>query len=198
MPGQGVVRQELRVGVKAPGAAGLRWFHAAYEGGAICFGTRPPHGVAPGRHTLTLDPGARFAPLVLAEVAIGAGLTELEPVTFELGATVRVQILTGAGSDPPRIYVGARHIGEPDYFRSINSNGEGVVELTGLGPRRFKVSTSRMAWQRRLEREFATDGKSDPWSWTCVDGLVRSDRLHGGLMTVHVTMGEDGLFQGED
>jgi len=159
---EGVGRQGLRVGVKVPGAAGLRWFHAAYEGGAIRFGTRPPHGVAPGRHTLTLEPGSRFAPLVLPEVEIGAGLTELDPVTFEPGATLRVQILTRAGSDPPRIYVSARHIEEPDYLRLVNSNGEGVVELTGLGPGRFQVSASKiMAWESRLEREFATDGKSD-------------------------------------
>jgi len=159
---EGVVRQGMRVGVKAPGAAGLHWFHGAYEGGAIRFGTRPPHGVAPGRHTLTLEPGSRFAPLVLPEVEIGAGLTELDPVTFELGATLRVQILTGAGSDPPRIYVRARHIEDPDYTRSINSNGEGVVELTGFGPGRFQVSAWQVrAWESRLEREFATDGKGE-------------------------------------
>ena len=158
---EGVVRQGVRVGVAATGDPRVSWFHAGYGDGAIRFGTRPPNGPSPGRHTITLDPGSRFAPLMLPPVDIGAGLTELDPVTFEIGSTLRVQILTSAGSDPPRIYVSARRKDLPDYIRGINSNGERVVELTGLGPGRFQVyAAAIMTRERRLEQELSVDGKS--------------------------------------
>lgn len=152
----------VRIGVNDPGSRSMRWFFAAYIDGAIRFGNRPPHGLPAGRHTITIDPGARLAPLVLPDLEVGEGRSEFDPVTFERGSTIRVRILSRADVAPPRISVTAKRLEEPHYMRLITSRGERVVELEGIAAGRHEVVARGTENRgRRLEQVVAADGRTD-------------------------------------
>jgi hypothetical protein len=53
-----------------------------------------------------------------------------------------VKILVKEGTAVPRIYVWANREEAPKYGRGINSNGEDTVVVGGLGPGRFRITTS--------------------------------------------------------
>lgn len=138
-----------------PTGAPLEWHHApVVDGVARCALPR-------GTWTLWVDPTTDFAPLVLRDIAV-EGVTVLPPLALEAGSSVRVRLLVPEGQAPPRIGLFASHLGEPEYGRGMNSRGEAVAVLAGLGPGRFRVSYGKvMGSSRSTEREVALDGSSD-------------------------------------
>jgi hypothetical protein len=96
-------------------------------------------GYTPGRYTLWCDL-ATAAPLVLENVELGEGRTDLGELKFPDGATVRLKVLTREGQQPPSIDALAKTIDPPDYGRTgRSSRGTDDVLIRGLGPGRFKV-----------------------------------------------------------
>ena len=100
-------------------------------------------GFKPGKYTLWFD--FRFevqpaAPLVLQDVELGEGSTDLGKLKLSDGATVRVKIQVADGKEFPRLNVSARPVVKPDYHRSGYSISSGEAVVRGLGPGRFKIS----------------------------------------------------------
>jgi hypothetical protein len=157
LPVPGIRSRELRVARYAGEPAGepLELRTAPVEDGiARCVAPR-------GRWTLWIDPGSDVAPLLLRDVEVD-GRTELPPVVFEPGSSVRVRLLLPAGQDPPRIALVARSAAAPEYVRQLTSRGEREVVLSGLGPGRFRVSYATLAsWGAGETREIDCDGTSE-------------------------------------
>jgi hypothetical protein len=64
----------------------------------------------------------------------------------------------------PRIHVWANRVGEPRYYRGVNSNGEEVVLVPGLQAGRYRVTggvTMAMGSGRMLNEEIEVDGVTD-------------------------------------
>lgn len=116
----------------APEGEPLAWHHLALVDGVL------RAALPRGRWTLVVDPGGDFAPLVLPGVEID-GVTELPAAEFPPGSALVVRVLVPEGSDAPRVYVFAERLDAPGYHRSVNSRGEAVVRLEGLGAGRFHV-----------------------------------------------------------
>jgi hypothetical protein len=100
-------------------------------------------GFKPGKYTLWFD--FRFdlqpaAPLVLADVELGEGSTDLGKLEFSDGAAVRVKIQVAEGKEFPRLNASARPVAKPEYSRSGYSASSGEAVVRGLGPGRFKIS----------------------------------------------------------
>ena len=133
----------------------LEWHHAVLVDGVLrCALPR-------GRWTLLVEPAADHAPLVLRAVEI-EGVTDLPAAVFPAGSTLRVRVIAPEGSAAPRIYVHAERLGAPVYDRSINSGGEELVLVTGLGPGRYRVSMNLIMGRRSLpDQELEVDGVSD-------------------------------------
>ena len=133
----------------------LAWHYAPYSDGAVrCSMPR-------GRWTLLVDPKYDFTPLVLDDVEI-EGLTELPTPQFEVGSTIRVRVRAPEGSDPPRIYVRAVRLAIPVYDRSINSGGEELVLLKGLGAGRYRLTMGvTMRREQFPAQEIDVDGSTD-------------------------------------
>ncbi|MCB9916201.1 MAG: Ig-like domain-containing protein, partial [Planctomycetes bacterium] len=138
----------------APTGEPLEWHHAPVVDGVLrCALPR-------GTWALWLDPGADYAPLVLRDVAID-GVTTLPPAALTAGTTLRIRLATEEG-DPPRIYAFANALDAPRYTRQMNSDGEAVAELPGLGPGRFDVKLGNiMAAGEGEVREVTADGVAD-------------------------------------
>jgi len=138
-----------------PAGAPAEWHHApVLDGVARCALPR-------GTWTLWIDPKYEFAPLVLRDVAV-AGVSELPAAGFARGSSVRVRILVPEAQSFPRLGLFATHLGEPEYGRVVNSDGEEVAVLSGLGPGRFRVSFSTvMGNDAPVERVVELDGASD-------------------------------------
>ncbi len=133
----------------------LEWHYAPVADGATRF------TVPKGRWTLWLDPVEGFAPLILRDILVD-GLTELTPIEFGRGSSVRVHILVPAGQSTPRISVFASPLDGPDYGRGTNSNGEEVTVLRGLGLGRFKVQVNTiMGGGASAEKIVDLDGIND-------------------------------------
>jgi hypothetical protein len=133
------------------------WLHAPLVDGALRF-----TGVPRGRATLWIDAARGFAPLVLADIEVAAGLTELGSAEFSKGSTLRVHLKVKEGQAAPRIYVSAKRAAEPALFRDHNSNGELDVLLSGLEAGKYTVTLSSiMANTRGSEQQIEFDGKSD-------------------------------------
>jgi RNA polymerase sigma-70 factor (ECF subfamily) len=113
----------------------VAWFHAPIEDGIARFS-----GIAPGTWTLWIDPQDGWAPIVLRDVEVSAGIMTLPQLSLEVGSSLRVHVLVKAGQSAPHIYVAAKRRGEPSYMRSINSRGEDVVVLAGFGTGAFDVT----------------------------------------------------------
>jgi hypothetical protein len=58
-----------------------------------------------GRVTLWIDVGSDYAPLVLRDVEIAAGITDLGTAKFTRGSSLRIKLTVKEGQAPPRIYV---------------------------------------------------------------------------------------------
>lgn len=159
LPELGSRVRELRIARYAAGAAPegtpLEWHRAPLEGGVLrC-------GLPRGRWSLLVDPLRDFAPLLLRDVEI-AGRTELPPPALDPGSRLVVRVLVPEDRDPPRIFVSAVRLDEPVYIRTVNSEGEARVVLTGLGPGRFRVLYGPvMASERDREEEVDVDGEHD-------------------------------------
>jgi hypothetical protein len=147
----------IRVARSAGEATGkvLEWHHVPVLEGAARF------SVPKGTWTLWIDPIEDYAPLVLRDVSVD-GVTELQPVEFVRGSSVRVRILVPKDQSTPRIGVFASSLDEPEYGRGMNSDGEEVAVLSGLASGRFKLSfSSVMGREASVEREVELDGVHD-------------------------------------
>jgi hypothetical protein len=118
-------------------------------------------GFPVGRYTVWID-GPPYAPLVLRDVALGEGETDLGQARPEKGATLRLRILPKEGEASPRIGVNLRKVGEPSYGRYVVSRGEDVVEVSGIGPGSFELSLVPQAapLPRTLKETVESDGAS--------------------------------------
>jgi hypothetical protein len=154
----------LRPGVRAiriarysgePKATPLEWHYAPVaDGVARCAMPR-------GTWTLWVDPKAGFRPFVLRDVSI-EGVTEQPPVQLEAGSSVRVRIRVPEGQSFPRIAVFASRLDLPEYGRDLNSGGEEVAVLPGIGPGRFRLRFAPiMGGVEWSERELVLDGTCD-------------------------------------
>jgi len=95
-------------------------------------------GIVPGTWTLWIDaPG--YVPLVLRDVELPAGTSDLGAPAFSRGTTLRVRLRLPEGRDAPRVYVSAVCEAEPRYWRSLNSGGGIELVLPGLGAGTFEV-----------------------------------------------------------
>jgi hypothetical protein len=126
------------------------------EDGTFVFG-----GFEPGTYTLWID-SPKHAPLVLRNVTLTDGETDLGHLTFGTGTGVRVGILTSPGTSAPRIMVSVQRLQDPAYRRWMTSDGEAEAVLRGLGPGRFKVMIG-LIWntQKSVSHEITADGTTD-------------------------------------
>jgi hypothetical protein len=106
------------------------------------------------------DVFAASPPIVLRDVTLGEGDTDLGAYTPETGASLRLHVLVPEGQDAPRIFVSAARVGEPAYTRSLNSRGEHEIVVHGLGPGRFRVR-AYLAARPRLDEAIESDGASE-------------------------------------
>lgn len=134
------------------------WLHAPLVDGVLRFS-----GVPRGRATLWIDPGQEFAPLVLENVEIGAGITDLGAREFSRGSSLRLRLSVKQGEVAPRIYVHARRTQAPTLDRQLNSDGEAEVVLSGLEAGSYAVTHDAImnATRRPAERQIEFDGVSD-------------------------------------
>jgi hypothetical protein len=134
------------------------WLHAPLVDGALRF-----TGVARGRATLWLDAGREYAPLVLSDVEIGEGLTDLGTAKFSRGSSLKIRQAVKEGQAAARIYVSAHCEQAPAYFRDLNSAGETVAVLSGLEAGTYSVSYGAImgAGKGARDRQIELDGVND-------------------------------------
>jgi hypothetical protein len=133
----------------------LEWHHVPVaEGVARC-------AVPQGTWTLWVDPVEEFAPFLLRDVSVD-GVTELPTVELARGSSVRVRILVPEDQSTPRLGLFASSLDALDYGRGMNSDGEEVAVLSGLGPGRFTVNfSSVMGREASVEKIVELDGVND-------------------------------------
>jgi len=124
-------------------------------------------GCTPGTYTLWIDVVHDFAPLILSDVVLGEGRTELETPQFTAGSAVRVVIRPQTGASAPRVFMSAfsDELG-PDgktlYNRQLNSRGEAEVVLAGLGAGSFQVRVGTLDIHELVpSRTITLDGTRD-------------------------------------
>ncbi|MBK7645349.1 MAG: hypothetical protein IPJ19_20315 [Planctomycetes bacterium] len=132
------------------------WLHAPLVEGALRF-----TGVPRGRATLWIDAGREYAPLVLTDVEIGAGLTDLGTAEFSRGSSLRIRQSVKEGQAAARIYISAQREQAPALFRDLNSNGETTAVLSGLEAGTYRVSYGAIMDGKNSERQLEIDGVSD-------------------------------------
>ncbi len=132
------------------------WLHAPLVDGALRF-----TGVARGRASFWIDAGREYAPLVLTDVEIGEGLTDLGTAKFSRGSSLRIRQTVKEGQAAARIYVSARREQAPFLFRDHNSQGETIAVLSGLEAGFYSVSYGAIMEGKRSERQIEVDGVSD-------------------------------------
>lgn len=119
-------------------------------------------GFVPGTYTLWIDV-PESVPVVRRGVKLD-GDADLGELPMDTGSTLKIRVLVNEPLAAPRINVWANRIGEPRYYRGLNSNGEEVVLLTGLAVGRYRVLggvTMQMGTQRMLNEEIEVDGATD-------------------------------------
>ena len=131
------------------------WLHAPLVDGALRF-----TGVARGRASFWIDAGREYAPLVLTDVEIGAGLTDLGTATFLRGSSLRIKQAVKEGQAAARIYISALREQAPALFRDLNSNGETTAVLSGLEAGTYNVSYGAIMDGKHHERSIEFDGVS--------------------------------------
>jgi hypothetical protein len=139
-----------------PGGVPLAEHALVPEDGALVFG-----GFEPGTYTLWIDVPTH-TPLILRDVTLGEGETDLGTLTLDPGIAVRVGIPTEPGATAPRITISAESRQDPVYHRHTNSYGETEAVLQGLGPGRFKVRIGLIKGDpQETVHEITVDGNSD-------------------------------------
>ena len=110
-------------------------------------------GYQPGRYTLFVDPWP-FAPVILADVELRDGETDLGILKLTEGASIRVRV-ESVQATAPRLFIRAIRLDDPAYVRSINTRGEKSATLSGLLPGRYRVRINRVmdAAQGEASRE---------------------------------------------
>jgi hypothetical protein len=137
--------------------AAPRWIYAK-----VVDGVARTAELEPGAWKLWIDVAAHLAPLVIERIELDDGVTTLEPLAFSAGSSLRVRIRVEEGQSPPRIYAIATSLGEPKYWRDVNSGGEAEVVLPGLSAGRYSVNVSTIsALSRAAPREIEVDGVND-------------------------------------
>ena len=104
---------------------------------------------APGTWTLRIEQHG-FVPILLEDVKVGDGATDLGTVRFSEGATLTVRLGLGEGGLPQALNVEVQREGERPYstWGSEVQPGEPLtVVVKGLGAGRFKVLV-RKTWAR--------------------------------------------------
>ena len=97
-------------------------------------------GFDPGTYTVWVD-APHAAPVILENVELGEGVTDLGTRAAPPGTTLRVRVLVKEGEAVPRLGLRAQHEGEPGYYRWVNSRGEAVIDLPGLGAGVHRITT---------------------------------------------------------
>jgi len=143
------------------------WFRAGIVDGFARFS-----GLELGTWTLWIDSRYRYAPIVMRDVEVGAGVTRVEP-QVTLGSTLRVRILGGSGSATPHVYVSVHKKSEPTLLRDRSANGEELVLVTGIGAGSYTVHMS-IGEREPVERTIEFDGTSD----VDIDFDVRDPKQH--------------------
>jgi hypothetical protein len=166
--------RELRIPAEEAARAGSKSLRiAAYSGeigesaplwvyAPIVDGVARTADLAPGRWSLWIDAGERFAPVSLRDVNVGKGVTTLAPLELVAGSSIRVRIRTEGDEAPPRVFVVATSLSEPKFWRDLNSNGEREVVLPGLSAGRYSLDVSLISTDRGREpREIELDGENE-------------------------------------
>jgi hypothetical protein len=114
----------------------------------------------PGRYTVMFDL-PDYAPILLEDVALGAGETDLGAVRLSDGTSLVFEVRVPAGQSAPRVHVSARSLGEtPEYQRwgEVGATGR----LPGLGRGRFRVTAGpTMGGGLLYDKEIEVDGTTD-------------------------------------
>lgn len=108
-------------------------------------------GYPPGRWTLWFDLPPD-APVVLRNVDLGPGATDLGQLAIKIGASIRVNVRRRTG-DRTRIWASVRRLGAPGYERSASGTDDTIV-VSGLGPGRFLVTVGSR------KQEVTSDGRA--------------------------------------
>ncbi len=154
---QGARKLRIAAFAKDVGIGVPIWIHAP-----IVDGVARTSGIASGRWTLWIDTLTNCAPLTLADVEVGAGVTTLAPLALSPGSSLRVRLRVPPGGTAPRTFVDAKSRGEPNFRRSFTSNGESVVVLAGLSAGRYSVRIGHMTALASLKDfEIEVDGMHD-------------------------------------
>ena len=117
-------------------------------------------GYAEGRYSVWIDPGGALAPLILPNVELGSGETDLGDPSFSAGASIRFRLKVAEGASAPRMHPIARSVakdpgrGTELLSRQLNSRGESEVVLTGLTAGRFSASIRRVGGIGGRRRNF--------------------------------------------
>ena len=118
-------------------------------------------GYRPGRYTLWIDV-AHKVPVVLRDVELGAGETDLGTVPVDVGSRLRVHLLVTEGQAVPRVAVFARSLDRrPSYQRTAHGAGGKEMVVSGLGAGRFDVVVSRQDASSIFRRTVVADGEND-------------------------------------
>jgi hypothetical protein len=126
------------------------------EGRVISFS-----GYEPGTWTIWVDAGP-FAPVILEDVVLTDGETDLGEAAAHYGSTIVVDIVLPKDQDMPRMYAWAMREGEPTYSRRVDAQSDAVLRIRGLGPGRFRVSAgSHMGGGLRLDQTVEVDGREE-------------------------------------
>lgn len=125
--------------------------------GEIRFG-----GFEPGTWTIWIDVPQR-APLVLRDVLLGEGVTDLGSAKPERGSILKLRFPAPSAGRGPSMSITAESMDEPRYVRRLTTTGEAEGVLSGLGPGRFKVSVVPTLEAGALPREriIDADGRSE-------------------------------------
>jgi hypothetical protein len=115
---------------------------------------------APGRWTVVIDIPV-CAPVVLRDVELGAGETDLGTVALSEGTSLMFEVKFPEGQSAPRIQVTADRLDPPPAYQRWGEIGDGG-RLPGLGAGRFRVTAHpTMGGALLLDREIEVDGTAE-------------------------------------
>jgi hypothetical protein len=118
-------------------------------------------GFAPGTYTIWFYT-ATFAPVVLPDVELREGVTDLGRVALAAGSGIRLRILTREGQDCPAVFLTARALDGPAYTRRLNNDDARECVVRGLGPGRFQVEYHQLhSSVGRRQETILLDGQTE-------------------------------------